>query len=492
MGQELFPEIPILLVDDETDFLNSMKVALNKIGISHIEGCPDSLQVLPLLKRKKFSLILLDIMMPGISGDKLLPLIIEEFPDIMVIMLTASGDFATVVECMKEGALDYIVKPADIMKVIKTVQNTLHLIALRKENTRLKESIFSEEPKDWKPFEHIVTRDKTMLKIFKYIESIAQSPEPVLITGETGVGKELVARAIHNAGGRPGNFVAENVAGLDGTLFSDTLFGHKKGAFNDAYQDRNGLIEEARNGTFLLDEIGDISPESQVKLLRLIQEKEYRPLGVDRPKRCFARMAVATNRDLNRLMAEGKFRKDLFHRLEYHKIQIPSLRERKEDIPYLVEHFIEKAAHDQKKEIIHIPGILYTLLDNYSFPGNIRELEAMITDAVSRSRAGTLSLEPIYEKTRQKAGTKEESIVQVLPLESGDVKENGVTFGEVLPTYRQMKKLYLEEVLKRNNDNQTLAAKMAGLHRTTFINKLKRVNDPKDNDDNKSGFGGIR
>jgi DNA-binding NtrC family response regulator len=480
MGQELYPEFPIMLVDDEVDFLNSMKVALNRNGISNIECCQESLQVLPLLKKKKFSLILLDIRMPGISGDKLLPAIVEEYPDITVIMLTASGEIETVVECMKKGAFDYIVKPSDKSKVVKTVQNTLHLIALKKENARLKESYFSEEPKDLKPFEHIVTRDKTMLKIFKYIESIAQSPEPVLITGETGVGKELIARAIHNAGARPGKFVAENVAGLDDTLFSDTLFGHKKGAFNDAYQDRDGLIEEARNGTFLLDEIGDLSLESQVKLLRLIQEKEFRPLGVDRPKKCYARMAVATNRDLTRLMVEGKFRKDLYHRLEYHKIHIPSLRERKEDIPYLVDHFIEKASLNLKKEIIHIPVVLFTLLDNYDFPGNVRELEAMITDAVTGSQAGTLSMEPFYRKTGKIHGTKEEDITSEPLIEPGGVKEGDVTFGEVLPTYKQMKKLYLEEALKRANDNQTLAAKMAGLHRTTFLNKLKRINEPED------------
>jgi DNA-binding NtrC family response regulator len=480
MGQELYPDGSILLVDDEEDFLNSIKVALNRNGITNIECCRDSLNVLPLLKTKKFSLILLDIIMPGIRGDKLLPAIIEEHPDITVIMLTASGEIDTVVECMKQGALDYILKPSDVSKVVKTVQNTLQLIAIKRENARLKEACFSEEPKESKYFNHIVTCDKMMLKIFKYIESVAKSPEPVLVTGETGVGKELIAMAIHKASERPGKFVAENVAGLDDTLFTDTLFGHKKGAFNDAYQDRDGLIEEARNGSLLLDEIGDLTPESQVKLLRLLQEKEFRPLGVDKPKKSYARMVVATNRDLNRMMEEGKFRKDLYHRLESHKIFIPPLRERKEDIPCLVEHFIEKASDILNKKIIHVPEVLYTFLYNYHFPGNVRELETMITDAVSRSQEGTLSMSPFYDKIGKSMEIfKSPSEAQIEPVTVGE----GISFGKNFPTYRDMKKLYLEEALKRACGNQTRAAELAGLFRTTFLNKLKRVTDPFSTED---------
>ncbi|MCX6583708.1 MAG: sigma-54 dependent transcriptional regulator [Candidatus Aminicenantes bacterium] len=480
MGQELYPDFSILLVDDEEDFLNSMNVAFKRNGINNIECCRDSLQVMPLLKKKDISLILLDIRMPGISGDKLLPQIIEEYPGVSIIMLTSSGGIETVVECMKKGALDYIVKPPDMSKLIKTVQNTIQLIAVKRENARLKEACFSEEPKELKYFDHIVTRDKMMLKIFKYIESIAQSPEPVLVTGETGVGKELIARAIHKASERPGKFVAENVAGLDDTLFTDTLFGHKKGAFNDAYQDRDGLIEEARNGSLLLDEIGDLTPESQVKLLRLLQEKEFRPLGVDKPKKSYARMVVATNRDLNRLMEEGKFRKDLYHRLESHKIHIPPLRERKEDIPRLVEHFIEKASDTLNKKIIHIPEVLYTLLYNYHFPGNVRELETMIMDAVSRSQEGTLSIAPFYEKIGKSIEIfKLTPATKIEPVTVGE----GIAFGENFPTYRDMKKLYLEEALKRAGGNQTRAAELAGLFRTTFLNKLKRVTDPFSTED---------
>jgi len=479
MNKELYPQFPILIVDDEEHFLDSMKVTLNSNGITHVEVCKDCLEVLPRLKEKEFSLILLDIMMPVIRGDELLPKILEEYPEIPIVMLTAVEDSAKMIECMKRGAMDYLLKAADTLQWINTIRKVLSIASIKKENVLLKKSMQSENPNNPKYFNHIITQDKKMLYIFKLIEVIARSEDPVLITGETGVGKELIARAIHNASEKQGKFVAVNVAGLDDTIFSDTIFGHKKGGFTDAHQDRDGLITKAQYGTLLLDEIGDLSEQSQIKLLRLLQEKEFFPIGDDKSKECNARIIVATNRNLDELMEKGKFRKDLYGRIEYHQIYIPPLKERPGDIPRLVDYFVKKAATEQDKEIIHVPEILFTLLSKYDFPRNVRELETMITGAVTRSKDGILSMDLIYEKIGKFPEPPKPGVILEKPFEkpvdTNFGKEQGVIFHGPFPNYKQMKKIYLEEALKRVGGNQSEAAKNAGLARTTFLNKLKKV-----------------
>src|SRR6185369_15273589 len=226
-----------------------------------------------------------------------------------------------------------------------------------------------------------------------YIEAVAQSPQPLLITGESGVGKELVARAAHALSGCSGPLVAVNVAGLDDTVFADTLFGHVRGAFTGADQPRRGMIEEAADGTLFLDEIGDLSIPSQVKLLRLLQEGEYFPLGSDRPKRLKARVVVATHQDLSLKQVAGTFRRDLYYRLCTHLVHVPALRERKGDLPLLLDHFLEDAARALGKKKPTPPRELLQLLVTYSFPGNIRELKALVYNAVSVHRDRVLSMD---------------------------------------------------------------------------------------------------
>ena len=237
-----------------------------------------------------------------------------------------------------------------------------------------------------------------MRAIFQYIEAIAGTKEPVLVTGETGVGKELIAKAIHELSARRGPFVATNVSGLDDHMFSDTLFGHKRGAYTGAEQARDGLILQSSEGTLFLDEIGDMSEASQVKLLRLLQEKEFYPLGFDIPKKANTRIVVATNRDLQRLIAEGRFRNDLYFRLRTTPDYGPPLRDRREDIPLLLDYFLEGASKQLRKKQPAYPRELVTLLANYSFPGNVRELHSMVFDAVTRHQPGILSLESFREK----------------------------------------------------------------------------------------------
>ena len=294
MNQNFFPRKPVVLVDDEEHFLMSAEFALTSDGINNVCTFNDSRTVLSFLKNNETSVIALDMNMPHISGWDLLPQIVRDFPQIPVIIITAVNEVETAVESMKAGAFDYILKPVDDQRLTSAVRRALEISQVRDENTKLKEYLLSRRLKHPETFEFIITQSSAMDSIFQYIEAIATTPLPVLITGETGTGKELIARAIHKLSGRTGEFIAENVAGLDDNLFSDTLFGHKKGAFTGADSDRQGLIERATNGTLFLDEIGDLAIESQVKLLRLVQEKQYYPLGSDIPKLTDARIVVAT------------------------------------------------------------------------------------------------------------------------------------------------------------------------------------------------------
>jgi len=291
---------------------------------------------------------------------------------------------------------------------------------------------------------------------------------PVLITGETGVGKELIALAIHTISDRKGELVPVNVAGVDDTLFSDTLFGHKKGAFSGAEADRKGFIEQAEQGTLFLDEIGDLSLESQVKLLRLLQDGKYYPLGSDMAKLSDARIIVATHRDIEQMKSTNNFRQDLYYRLRAHHIKLPPLRERKEEIPLLVNHFLKKAADTLNKKMPTPPKELYTFLANHTFPGNIRELEGLIFDAVSRHQSGVLSLNVFREKI-----SLQDTISNYVINEDQGVEL--MTFPENLPTLQEAEFILIAEALKRANGNQRIAAEILGISRTALNNRLKRL-----------------
>ena len=268
------------------------------------------------------------------------------------------GAFETAVRCMRAGAFDYLAKPIDRTRLLTSVRHAIERRETEREIHSLREGLFSNRPAFPEFFRDIVTSDPSMLKVFQYVEAIAPTSLPVLITGETGVGKELVARAIHAASRRSGSFVSVNIAGLDDTLFADTLFGHAKGAFTGAEVARDGVIAKADEGTLFLDEIGDLAPESQIKLLRLLQEHEYYALGTDRPRPTTARFVFATNVDIERGTGDVRFRKDLLYRLRSHHIRIPSLRERRGDLPGLVDHFFEKASRAVNKDRPAVPAEL--------------------------------------------------------------------------------------------------------------------------------------
>jgi DNA-binding NtrC family response regulator len=468
MTKNLYPQHPILLVDDEEAWLHSFGLALRSAGMQNILTCSDSRQVLSLLGEREISVLVLDLTMPHITGDELLPQVVREFPDVPVIIITGLDQVETAVACMKLGAYDFFTKVSEEARLITGVRRAVEMGHLRRENSALKEHFFQDRLNHPEAFAHIITHNKAMHSVFQYIEAIATTCEPVLITGETGVGKELIARAVHTLSNRSGEFVAVNIAGLDDNMLADTLFGHRKGAYSGADKARRGLVALADGGSLFLDEIGDLSPGAQVKLLRLIQEREYYPLGSDIAKSTSARMIFATHCNLDSLQQSGKFRQDLFFRLRTHHIHIPPLRDRLDDIPMLLDHFLEKAAASLGRKKPAYPRELPILLGTYSFPGNIRELESMVFDALSKHQERTLSMEEFKKYISLRCS---------VCTEDAPVREEGETPFSVLqtlPTLKEAGRLLVREALNRAQGNRTIAAQMLGVTRQALSWRLKQ------------------
>ena len=469
-------ELPVLLVDDEPQLLHSASILLRSSGIKHVVTVEDSRTVLPLLSNREVGVLVLDLTMPGLSGYELLGRVTSDYPDVPVIIMTATDELETAVKCMQLGALDFLVKPVEKNRLVSSVSRAMEIRALRDEVLSLKQRLLNDDLQHDDAFAEIITQSKAMRSIFQYVEAIAPTRQPVLVTGETGTGKELVARAVHSLSGRTGQFIAVNIAGLDDVVFSDTLFGHKRGAFTGAEQVREGLIAEAAEGTLFLDEIGDLNETSQVKLLRLLQESKYYPLGSDHPKQSTARIVVATNRNVGQLIQAGAFRKDLYYRLRAHHIHIPALRERKEDLPLLINHLLEKAAQSLSKNKPTPPAELLSLLKPYPFPGNVRELEAMVFDAVARHQGGLLSLKSFKEVI---------GLGQSIPEHSDDtepaVADLSNLFPDRLPTLKEAEEYLIRVALERSDGNQGVAAGVLGLTRQALNKRLvrkKRSADP--------------
>ena len=348
---------------------------------------------------------------------------------------------------------------------------------LRTENRQLKERLSSDNLEHLEAFSDIVTQDPAMDIVFRRVELVAASTQPVLITGETGVGKEKIAEVIHQLSGRQAKFVKTEISGVDDQMFSDTLFGHEKGAFTGAISARRGLIEQASGGTLFLDEIGELGMESQHKLLRFLQEGQYYPLGRDEAKTSDVRTIAATNRTVEFLTAGGTFRQDLYFRLRTHHIHLPPLRERKEDIPLLVSHFLKQSAAALNKKTPTPPPELFTLLKTYHFPGNIRELEAMVHDAVSQHEGGVLSAESFREAMDEQTpalhkdfstGTEDSGFVEALARARN------------LPSLKEVEPLVIEEALRRADGNQTIAARLLNISKQALNKRLSRARKSTD------------
>ena len=472
MNESLYPTFSILLVDDEPAWLGSLALTLeSSAGISNLRTCSDSRQVMAILDGGQIALVLLDLTMPYLSGEQLLQQIAEQHPEIVVIVVSGLNQLETAVGCMKLGAFDYCVKTDEEDRIVGGVLRAIKMVEMRREYQEMSNRLVSRELRQPEVFESIVTGDRALLDIFSYVEAVAKSPQPLLITGESGVGKELIARAAHRLSGCRGKLVTVNVAGLDDTVFADTLFGHVRGAFTGAEQIRRGMIEEAADGTLFLDEIGDLSIPSQVKLLRLLQEGEYFALGSDLPKRLKARVVVATHQNLPDKERTGVFRRDLYYRLSTHQVHLPALRERRGDIPLLLEHFLEEAAGALgKKKPVPAKGLVQYLA-TYAFPGNVRELKAMVYDAVSVQQERILSMDSFVkavERTQHEGGA---AAISTAP------KQNPFAGFDELPTFSDAAAFLVLEAMNRAGGNQTLASRLLGISQPALSKRLKMLKE---------------
>lgn len=379
--------VKILVVDDDASIRNMLSIVLKNSGYD-AAAAESSESALKRLKTETFHLIISDIKMPGISGIELLKKIKVISPEIPVIMITAFASANDAVEAMKLGAEDYITKPFNLDELKLIIEKSLYKKDIENENIKLKSQLSNKEK-----FENIVGKSHQMQKIFELIDTVSQTDSTVLITGESGTGKELIARAIHNKSPRINKeFISINCGALPENLLESELFGHIKGSFTDAYKDKEGLFEQADEGTLFLDEIAEMSQKMQVKLLRAIQERKIRRVGSNNEIKVDVRIISATNKDLTEEMKKGEFRSDLFYRLNVISILIPPLRERKADIPLLLNYFLK---YYNKRFNRNIEGFEKEILDlfmNYPWPGNIRELENFVERAVALEKSEYIGL----------------------------------------------------------------------------------------------------
>ncbi len=410
------------------------------------------------------------------DGLEFLGRIKELSPETPVVVISGIGVVADAIKAVKLGAWDFITKPVVSLNELEIVaKRALETVELRHEVSALRQQVLDGRLQNNEAFAAIVTQDENMRRIFGYIEAIAPTSQAVLITGATGTGKELVARSVHKASKRSGNFVAVNLGGLDDQVFSDTLFGHVKGAFTGADRPREGIIAQAERGTLFLDEIGELAESSQIKLLRLLQEQEYFPLGADRPKKTTARIVAATNRDLRAMVAAGRFRQDLFYRLCTHQINVPPLSSRRGDIALLLKLFVSEAAAALNKEVPGISKELPCYLASYHFPGNVRELKSMVCDAVARHSRGILSKEYFIEAMGG-------GIPQNCTRPSARVIEQIGDSGDHFPTLKEAEEALIRQALQRANGNQGVAARYLGITRqglNKILNRKKELQQPE-------------
>ncbi|MBF0260478.1 MAG: sigma-54-dependent Fis family transcriptional regulator [Magnetococcales bacterium] len=460
----------IVVLDDEEEILSSMKFLLRSHGIGPVTTLSDGRDLLTVLEQPT-AVLLMDLRMSELSGMDLLPRVQESHPEIPVIIVTAVQEVDTAVACMKQGATDYLLKPVNVANLITTVRKARQMYDLRQHANALKDYLLGGNLKNPEAFAEIITQSPKMQAIFKYMESASRTGEPLLIIGETGTGKELFAQAFHRLRNRSGALVPVNVAGLDDHMFADTLFGHTKGAFTGAVGSREGLVAKAARGVLFLDEIGDLSESSQLKLLRLLQEKKYEPIGSDISRNADISIVAATNRNLKQRIHEGKFRADLFYRLATHAITIPPLRERKEDLPLLLGRFIEDAARSMQLNPPPMPTPqLMNLLDCHDFPGNVRELRAMVLDAMANHKSGPLSMDAFRKAispTPGLSGSRRDSNASREPTLRWPEGQNP-------PTLKEAEAFLIAHALEKSNGNQGIAAIMLGLSRQALNQRMTR------------------
>jgi len=453
----------LLLVEDETPLRQAIAEQLTDRGY-RVKQADSGEAALACLAEFAFDIIVTDLRLPGIDGSAVIERAVARYPHIIAIVVTGFGTVKDAVEAIKRGARDFVSKPFQIDELLHVLESAIEQRQLKSENAYLRSQL-EERYK----FEGIVGKSRPMERLFQLLETVAPTNSTILITGETGTGKEVVARAIHHNSSRRGNrFVALNCSAIPETLLEAELFGHVRGAFTGAIGNRQGRLEQAHKGTLFLDEVGTMSVSLQMKLLRVLQEREFERIGDSNTVKVDVRVIAATNSELTRMVAEGQFREDLFYRLNVIPVELPPLRERKEDIPLLVQHFLDKfravdPAGGQPRAGITVAQDAIRRLMAYSWPGNVRQLENAIERAVAIS-AGRPQID---------AADLPVEIQQAEPALPSTVSlpEDGLDLDVFIA---HVERELIERSLERTGGNKGRAAKLLNLKRTTLVEKLKR------------------
>jgi DNA-binding NtrC family response regulator len=458
----------ILVIDDEADIRESLELLLTAENYV-VDVAENGAQGLQKFESGTYDLVLLDLMMPDRSGMDVLADIRQRDPETPVFMLTAYGSVEVAVRALKSGANDYFSKPWDNEKLLIEIERMISKGHLERENTQLKRAL-----KQRYAFPNIVGKSERMLRLLDQVAQVAPSRATILITGETGTGKELIAKAIHAHSARADHmFVPVNSGSLPSELLESILFGHVKGSFTGAIASRKGLFEAAHRGTIFFDEIGNISPEIQVKLLRVLQDREFMPLGSNESVRVDVRIIAATNSDLRKLVEEGKFREDLYYRLNVINLNLPALRERKEDIPLLVEHFFtrycrenEKFLNSEAHSVLRFEADALQILLEHNWPGNVRELENAIERSVVLTTTPVVPVHVLPDQLQKATGMR-------VSRDTNGMLAPEASLFEVVADFERHK---IVEALESANYSQTEAAEALRIPLSTLNQKIKRHN----------------
>ncbi len=447
----------ILVVDDERSMREFLEIFFRREGFE-VETAESVDTAALVLENDEIDLVITDMQMPGKTGLDLLQVARDVTPETPVIVVTAFATTDSAIAAMKDGAYDYVTKPFKVDEMRIVVEKALEKKRLSSENKRLKTELRSQaRPR------HIIGSGEAMQRVFDLVAQVAGTKTNVLISGESGTGKELVARAIHDQSDRSDQpFVALNCGAIPENLLESELFGHVKGSFTGAVQNKEGLFEAADGGSLLLDEIGELSPALQVKLLRAIQEKTIRRVGGTNDKRVDVRIISATNRDLAQEVAEGRFREDLYYRLNVIQVALPALRERSEDVPLLAQHFVEKYAEELGRPIERVTDEAMSELIAYAFPGNVRELENVVERAVALSQDGVIGLDALPPTVTESRPTPGRVVIP----------EEGVKLESLVDEYERS---LLREALRKTGGVKKHAARLLGISFRSFRYRLEKL-----------------
>ncbi len=454
----------ILVIDDENDMLTLLHRILSSQSHYEVTTSNDPKKAINLIEKHKYQVIITDLKMPNIDGMQILEIAKSKNPEVAVIMITAYGTIESAVEATKKGAFDYITKPFRKDRILQVMEQAIKWQKVREENSYLKKELMEKSG-----YPSLLGHSPIMLKLKEQIAKVAKTTVTVLITGESGTGKELVARSIHAQSSRSDKpFVPINCSAIPEHIMESEFFGHVKGSFTGAIKDKKGVVEEANGGTLFLDEIGDLPLGLQAKLLRLLQEGEYKPVGSNNIKKVDVRYIAATNQNLEEKIQKGEFREDLYYRLNVINIHIPPLRERKEDIPLLVNHFIKKYNIIHGKAITSVTEEAMEAMLNYHWPGNVRELQNTIERGIIMAAKDILTIDDIFHSnTSILPSTKKNDFESLFDLPFKEAKEKILT---------EFQTRYLLKFLTKNDGNITRTAEECGLKRQYIYKLLKKAN----------------